>query len=171
MGKLVDLTNQVFGRLKVTSKAKSGPSGVYWNCLCECGTELVVPACHLKTGHTKSCGCYAIDNNIGVRTTTHGYGSSKIYRNVYCNIMARCHNPKYHRFKDYGGKGIKVCTSWRCNPTRFIIWATLNGYRDDVHLHRKDASKGYSPENCVFVTRISHLRHHKCKHSEELIYV
>ena len=30
----------------------------YWLCQCDCGTICSVAGTHLKTGHTKSCGCY-----------------------------------------------------------------------------------------------------------------
>ena len=30
----------------------------YWLCRCDCGKEKTVEESHLKTGHTKSCGCY-----------------------------------------------------------------------------------------------------------------
>lgn len=29
-----------------------------WKCVCDCGTEKNVRACDLKSGRTKSCGCY-----------------------------------------------------------------------------------------------------------------
>ncbi|MFC2577828.1 MAG: hypothetical protein ACFNQH_02090, partial [Veillonella parvula] len=29
----------------------------YWKCKCDCGKETVVAIDHLKSGHTKSCGC------------------------------------------------------------------------------------------------------------------
>lgn len=29
----------------------------YWKCKCECGNEIIVSGNHLRSGHTKSCGC------------------------------------------------------------------------------------------------------------------
>lgn len=56
MGRLIDLTNQKFGRLTVLerdySKAKT-----YWICQCECGVIKSVWSRNLRTGRTKSCGC------------------------------------------------------------------------------------------------------------------
>lgn len=48
-----------FGSLTVTSKAPSKNKKKHWNCVCDCGNECVVSETHLKTGHTKSCGCLA----------------------------------------------------------------------------------------------------------------
>ena len=56
MGRLIDLTNQKFGRLTVLerdySKAKT-----YWICQCECRVIKSVWSRNLRTGRTKSCGC------------------------------------------------------------------------------------------------------------------
>lgn len=57
-----DLTGIKSGRLTVLSRASDriSPSNkhrVYWNCVCECGTELEVRSDGLSSGRTKSCGC------------------------------------------------------------------------------------------------------------------
>lgn len=56
--KLKDLTNKRYGRLTVVSfnGRKNGMS--YWNCVCDCKNELIVIGDNLRTGNTKSCGCY-----------------------------------------------------------------------------------------------------------------
>lgn len=58
MGKLVDLTGRKYGNLTVigiSGKDKAGHT--LWNCKCSCGKDVVVSGTHLKSGHTKSCGC------------------------------------------------------------------------------------------------------------------
>ena len=57
MSKMIDLTDQVFGRLTVKSRAENKGSQTFWNCLCECGKQVPVNAYHLRTGRTQSCGC------------------------------------------------------------------------------------------------------------------
>lgn len=57
-----DLTNQIFGRLRVIHRAEDyvSPQGKHytkWHCLCECGNEVDVAARGLVSGNTKSCGC------------------------------------------------------------------------------------------------------------------
>lgn len=57
-----DLTNNIYGRLKVIHRAEDyiSPKGkhyVKWHCLCECGNEIDVMARSLISGNTKSCGC------------------------------------------------------------------------------------------------------------------
>ena len=56
MAKKIDLTGQRFGRLVVIGRSEEKRS--YWNCKCECGNEIIVRGDSLRSGHTKSCGCY-----------------------------------------------------------------------------------------------------------------
>ena len=66
MGKLIDITGQKFGRLTVIKKSdKRNSSGqVYWHCVCECGNECEINGASLRSGHTKSCGCFSAENHI-----------------------------------------------------------------------------------------------------------
>lgn len=69
MGKVLDLTNQVFGRLTVLERAedyisKSGEKLVQWKCLCECGNVCYVTTKQLRNGKTKSCGCLRKEKTI-----------------------------------------------------------------------------------------------------------
>lgn len=62
MRKVEDLSNQIFGYLKVIEKAENKISGnrtkTCWRCKClNCGKETTVLAYALKNGHTQSCGC------------------------------------------------------------------------------------------------------------------
>ena len=55
-----DLTGRRYGRLTVCREIKQAEKSRrhYWLCRCDCGKEQTVEESHLKTGHTKSCGCY-----------------------------------------------------------------------------------------------------------------
>lgn len=59
MGRLIDLTGQVFGRLTViernTENDKSNKPA--WVCQCSCGQRVIIGGGHLRSGHTQSCGC------------------------------------------------------------------------------------------------------------------
>lgn len=58
-----DILRQRFGRLVVESQAERGKTP-RWNCLCDCGTKIVVSSRHLMNNHTKSCGCLK-DEKVG----------------------------------------------------------------------------------------------------------
>ena len=54
-----DLTGKTFGRLTaIQPVVKAGNRKRFWLCSCTCGGQAVVEESHLKSGHTKSCGCY-----------------------------------------------------------------------------------------------------------------
>lgn len=58
----VELIGKRFGKLTVTDYAGDDAIGAdhnsRWVCLCDCGNVVIVGGNKLKTGHTKSCGCY-----------------------------------------------------------------------------------------------------------------
>ena len=59
MSKLIDLTNQKFGRLTVLCKdtERITKNGSYWICQCECGKTKSVKSSSLRRGEIQSCGC------------------------------------------------------------------------------------------------------------------
>lgn len=118
MGKIRDLSNQKFGKLKVTDFAgKYKNRYSLWRCKCECGNETIVLGNDLSRGHTKSCGkCSANifyqENDYMVGVTTKGekfifdiedFGeiSKHTWSNKGRGYLAACINGKnirLHRF-------------------------------------------------------------------------
>lgn len=58
MGKAIDLTGQVFGKLTVIERDWSKTSRPYWLCRCSCGNPNLksILGASLTTEHTKTCG-------------------------------------------------------------------------------------------------------------------
>mgnify|MGYP002795065724 CR=1 FL=1 len=71
---------------------------------------------------------------------------------AYQNAKTRCYNKNRPTWKDYGGRGIKMCDSWLKDPKKFLRWAQKNGYKKGLQLDRKNTNGNYSPINCRFVT-------------------
>lgn len=57
----LELKGQKFGRLKVLRYAGTDGQHSLWRCKCECGKRLTTQGKRLKSGYTKSCGCYRAD--------------------------------------------------------------------------------------------------------------
>lgn len=153
MGKIIDLTGKRFGRLTVIEKAekKDKYNNIYWNCKCDCGNFRCVSTRNLNRGDTKSCGCLKHES----KTTIHGKYKERIHKE-WRGILHRCKNPSASHYENYGGRGISVCDEWSGKDgfINFYKWSMENGYSDNLTLDRKDNDKGYSPDNCRWVTHM-----------------
>lgn len=65
-------------------------------------------------------------------------------------MIARCHKPTNKRFKDYGAKGIKVCTRWRESFVAFL--SDMGECPEGMQIDRLDNRRGYEPDNCHWTT-------------------
>lgn len=156
-----DLVGKQFGRLAVEKYAgyttsKSGKRILLWECRCECGNVIVVRGNSLKTGSTKSCGCYRKELGMSSKVMTkqiHGDSSknSRLYR-IWLGIKTRCTNSKVPEYQNYGGRGIQVCSEWVNDYSVFREWAISSGYSNNLSIDRIDTDGNYEPDNCKWST-------------------
>lgn len=119
-------------------------NGIFY---CELCKNNVVRSFSAKT--QKSCGCKVAKYN--------GEGKTNIY-NVWLHMIHRCYKPKSKYYHNYGGRGIFVCDEWNKSFFNFKKWALSNGYSEKLQIDRRNNDKGYSPENCRFVTHRANNR-------------
>lgn len=72
-------------------------------------------------------------------------------------MQQRCYNPKCRSYRWYGAKGITVCGEWRESFEAFKDWAESHDYFDTAEIDRDNSEKGYSPDNCQWVTKQENL--------------
>lgn len=152
MSKKIDMTNKTIGRLKVLEE---GPldrdKRATWICECDCGNIKTIRGKLLRNGRTKSCGC--LSREVAKRNnTTHGKSKHPLY-GVWCNIISRTENKNVPNFRVYGGRGIKMCDTWRKDFNSFFEWAIKHGWKKGLDVDRIDTDGGYAPNNCRIVTR------------------
>lgn len=159
--KLIDLTDQKYGRLTVIRRGETVNKRTMWVCSCECGRETVVEAHNLKTGHTSSCGCVQREKTSKANMT-HGMRKTRLYRIWVC-MRNRCYQRSYHAFEHYGGRGIEVCDEWLSDFKTFYDWAMTHGYREDLSIDRIDSNGNYCPENCRWATMAEQNKNKRAK--------
>lgn len=147
MSKAEDLTGQKFNRLTVLERAENTKSGcTRWLCKCDCGNTKIVMSSHLKSGRTKSCGCYNREMTV-LRNFKHGLTNTKLFK-IWQNMKNRCYNKNADNYSYYGGRGIKICNEWLYDFVCFYDWANKNGYKDGLTIDRIDGNGNYEPNNC-----------------------
>jgi hypothetical protein len=155
---VIDISGQRFGRLTVLGYAESRNYRAFWNCLCDCGMELIVEGKKLRSGHTQSCDCLKREK-AATRLRTHSLTYTKEY-STWLNIKQRCYNPSNPEYRYWGGRGIEMCASWR---NSFEAFYTDMGSAPDASLSidRINNDGNYEPGNCRWATALMQARNQR----------
>lgn len=177
----IDLSGRTFGRLKVLEYAGSkerrdGQKYRLWKCECQCAdkTIVLVPTDKLLSGSKSDCGCVRNEKVLSNAYKPKAFREAMegvepylslnkndrhaVHRRLYgiwSMMHERCENPDHKKYYLYGGKGIKVCDEWSDKElgfANFVKWALSHGYDNELTIDRIHSDKGYSPDNCRWLT-------------------
>lgn len=164
-----------YGYLTVVSEPYRNKNKTKVLAQCKCGIVKEYYVENILNGVTTSCGCYHKEI-----LTKHGNSRSQIYK-IWSNMKKRCINKKYKFYKDYGGRGIKVCDEWLREDgfINFYNWAMNNGYKEEkskngrnlLSIDRIDVNGNYEPLNCRWATNQEQSTNKRLLNSNKSGYV
>lgn len=143
--KLKDMTGERLGKVLVLSPTMdlSIPNislNLEWKCVCDCGEYKVFSHKSVVGKKIKSCGCIR---------KKHGMSGTRQHE-IWMAMKYRCNGTGGKMSMYYSGKGITYDPLWE-DFTNF--WRDMEiGYADNLELERIDVNKGYSKDNCTWVT-------------------
>ena len=147
--KAKDLTGMKFGNLTAIKNLGRKTGNILWLCHCDCGKDIKCYQYNLERGTSTSCGCLRSFYAKQTRCC-HGESTGTLYKK-WGSIKTRCYNKKIPCYKNYGGRGIKICDDW-LKFWNFREWAYKNGYSDGLTLERIDVNGNYEPDNCKWIS-------------------
>lgn len=166
MGTFASVEGQRFSRLLVIERDEDfvsprGKRAAIWKCLCDCGKTAKVSTNSLRSGNTKSCGCYKTEQSRA-RTTgsanhsyRHGLSSHPSY-NSWLAARHRVLGIKKNSAKNYIDRGITMCDRWLNSFENFV--EDMGEKPPGMTLERKNNDLGYTPENCCWATMTEQAR-------------
>jgi hypothetical protein len=86
----------------------------------------------------------------------HGMTGTPIYH-VWNGMRARCNNPNNSAYRNYGGRGITICSEWNDSLLSFLK-DMGNRPSDEHELDRIDNDGPYCRENCRWVLPAENAR-------------
>lgn len=120
-------------------------------CQCDCGAFTTVLRPALYNAGKQSCGCLMREYVDTLRKEERDK-DHPLYP-VWTQMRARCRVPSHPSYKDYGGRGIKVCARWDTEGG-FHRWLRDMGPRPDgLTIERRNNDGDYEPDNCYWATQ------------------
>ncbi len=145
-----DITvGQKFGKLLVMRRLPDKNTGAknvraQLLCQCDCGNRLTIPRYYVmrKKSPRRDCGCERGSSIIKKFAPEYG---------IWRMMQTRCYDEQHVSYKDYGGRGIRVCVAWLASFECFL--EDVGPRPTPTHtIDRKDVNGNYRPENVRWAT-------------------
>ena len=175
MGKMLDISGQVFGRLtaiKPIGIASKTRRGYLWECQCICGKPKIAYISALRSGEVKSCGCFQDENRKLYSNKIYSPDSAarQLY-NRYKRVASKVKREFDIDFDIFKRLTSSTCHYCRLEPLQEISnqgytqWRLYNG------IDRMDNSKGYILGNVVPCCKICNYAKRTMGYTEFRLWV
>ena len=167
----IDLTGQRFGKLTVIEPATVHTYDTMWKCLCDCGKKRTTGTYALRSGHTKSCGCYQKER----AGASHRLPKEQASFNATYSIYRKSAKKRGHNF-NLSTKDFRIITKQNCfycgaNPSQHKRHELYNGEYTYNGIDRINNSKGYEPKNVVTCCKKCNFMKHDHSQKDFLTHV
>lgn len=166
VGHYIDLTGQVFGKIKVISASdekRYGSTQKFWNCICECGKELLLSGQTLRRVSTRCCrDCYTPVSRVvgcGVNIAFSGYRCGAVKRGLTFELTPE-------QFKELTQRNCHYCGSEPSN-----VWKAWSETYVGGGIDRKDNTVGYIFENCLPCCKICNRAKRESSYNDFIVWL
>lgn len=122
----IDLSNRRFERLRVIRYTDTRNGEPYWQCRCVCGKIVEVRGKRLRSGRTKSCGCYRSDPDVRRSAHPSHRPEDRILALVWDRAKQCGCRVKSAKIEEFGRRSIEI------NGQRISVLPSRSTHQPDV---------------------------------------